>query len=207
MDVSPLADAFVAFFRDPVEIAGAVLSALSIYLLARQRVLGWPIGIVATGLYIPVYYRAQLFADMALYALIYLPGLVYGWYVWTRGRAAGEALPVSRISRRWLVGLLAASALSMVAIGLVLDRLMQQPLAYWDAFTTAFAIAGQLMQARKWIENWLLWIVVDSVAAGVYFVKGLYPTMVLYALFLVLAAKGYAEWKRDLDAGQARSAA
>ncbi len=199
VDAAALADAFAAFFSDPVEIGGAVLSALSIWLLARQRVLGWPIGIVATALYIPVYYRAALFADMALYALVYLPGQLYGWYVWTRGSVA-DVLPVSRISWNWLAGLLLGAALAMAAIGLFLDRSVGQPLAYWDAFTTAFAVAGQVMQARKWIENWLLWIVVDSVAAGVYFVKGLYPTMVLYGLFLVLAAQGYAAWKRDLRA-------
>lgn len=192
-------DAFVLFFRDPVEVTGAVLSALSIYLLARQHVWGWPVGLVSVALYIPVYFRAQLFADMALYALVYLPGLAYGWYVWGRGEA-GAAVPVRRTPARWGSGLLASAALLMLAIGLYLDRVVAQPLAYWDAFTTAFAVAGQVMQARKWLENWLLWIIVDAVAAGVYVVKGLYPTAVLYGLFILLAVNGYRDWRRDLPA-------
>ncbi len=193
-----LLDAFAAFFRDPVEVTGAVLSASSIFLLMRQNVWGWPIGIVATSLYIPVYYRAELYADMGLYALIFLPGLIYGWVVWGRGGADGGLFPVQRAPAHYLTLLLCGAGVVTVALGYSLDRWTGQSLAYWDSYTTAFAIAGQLMQARKWIENWLLWIIVDAVAAGVYLVKGLYPTMVLYVLFLALAVKGYAEWKRDL---------
>lgn len=195
-----LSDAFAAFFASPVEWIGAVLSALSIWLLARQRVWGWPIGLVATALYVPVYFAAHLFADMALYALVYLPGQVYGWIVWTR-RPAGSVLTVRRGGAGPVALLLGAAALGTAGLGWGLSRIPTQSLPYWDAFTTAFAIAGQLMQARKWLENWLLWIVVDAVAAGVYVVKGLYPTALLYAFFIVLAWRGYVGWRRDL-AGQ-----
>ncbi len=104
-----------------------------------------------------------------------------------------------RTPRAWGGTLLGLAALLMLGIGLFLDRVVGQPLAYWDAFTTAFAVAGQLMQARKWLENWLLWIVVDAVAAGVYVVKSLYPTAVLYALFIALAIKGYVDWRRSME--------
>lgn len=199
MTPSDLADAFAAFFQNPVEVSGAVLSVASIYLLARQRVWGWPIGLVSVALYIPVYWQARLFGDLALYALVYLPGLAYGWYVWTHPRR-GATVPVTRTPLGWGGGLLALALGLMLVLGWVLDRVIGQPLAYWDAFTTAFAVAGQLMQARKWLENWLLWIVVDAVAAGVYLVKGLYPTALLYAVFIGLAVKGWRDWRHSLEA-------
>lgn len=205
LELSSFAEAFTAFFRDPVEVTGALLSGLSIFLLARQKVVGWPVGIAATVLYLPVFFHARLYADLGLY-VIFLVFQAYGWYAWLRGGPGGVALGVRRAPRGALVLLLGLAALLNVAMGYSLARWTDQDLAFWDSFTTSFSLAGQVMQARKWLENWLLWLVVDAIAAGIYFAKGLYPTMVLYLVFLVLAAMGYAAWRRDLEGQQAPGA-
>lgn len=198
VDASVLVDAFAAFFRDPVEVSGAFLSGLSIFLLARQRAIGWPVGIAATLLYLPVFYNARLYADLGLY-VVFLVFQAYGWYAWIYGGRDGGVLPVQRAPRQALLWLLGGAAVLNGVMGYGLARWTDQDLAYWDAFTTSFSLAGQVMQARKWIENWLVWLVVDVVAMGIYAVKGLYPTMVLYGIFLGLAAMGYVSWKRDLE--------
>jgi len=105
---------------------------------------------------------------------------------------------VSRTPRKALAGLLtvgaAASALLMVTLG----RTTGASVPFWDASTTSFSLVAQAMVTRKWIENWVVWIVVDTVYVGMYVHQELYPTAGLYAAYLVLAVMGLREWRRTL---------
>ena len=87
----------------------------------------------------------------------------------------------------------------MAVIAYILVNFTDSDIPYWDAFTTAFSITATWMLARKIIEHWLIWIVVDLVSAGLYIYKGLYPTTVLFLVFTILAIMAYVEWKKDLN--------
>jgi nicotinamide mononucleotide transporter len=191
-------DAFAAFFSDPVEVAGAVLTVVSIALIVRQNLWGWPVGIAATLLYLPVFWQAQLYGDLGLY-VVFLGAQVWGWSVWLRGGAEGGPLLPGRAARGRLAGLMGAGIVATAGLGWLLWRAGGSlPLA--DGFTTAFALVASLQQAYKWIENWPTWIVVNTVATGVYAIKGLWPTAVLYLILLGLAVAGWREWSRALSA-------
>ena len=182
-----------------LEIAGAVLSVLAVWLTVRQNSLCWPIGIVSVVLYAWVYFTARLYADSGL-QLIYVALQAYGWHAWLHGGANRTELPVSRIPGKTLVILLAAGGIAAVILGALLGRHTDASIPYLDATTTSFSLVAQWMQTRKWIEHWIVWIVVDVVYVGMLIYKKLNVTAGLYALFIVLAVMGLVQWRKALSA-------
>jgi len=178
-----------------VEILGVIFSILYLFFSIRQNILLWPLGIVSALLYMVVFYQSKFYADMGLngyYVLI----SIYGWLHWKRGSGeAGSKLPVSRLGKKNALVLLALTAAAFVAIGMILDRYTDSPIPYWDAFTTAVSFTATWMLARKILENWILWIIVDAVSMGLYLYRGLYPTLFLFAIYTTMAVIGYMKWK------------
>lgn len=182
-----------------LEIAGAVLSVLAVWLTVRQDSLCWPIGIISVLIYTWVYFTARLYADSGL-QLIYVALQFYGWQAWVHGGANRTELPVSRIPGRSLAILLAVGAVGAVVLGTLLRRHTDAALPYLDATTTSFSLVAQWMQTRKWMEHWMVWIVVDVVYVGMLIYKKLNVTAGLYALFIVLAILGLIQWRKALSA-------
>ena len=181
-----------------IEVIAASLGMVAIYLQIKQKVWYWPVSIVLVSLYIIVYIEAKLYADMSL-QVYYLLISFYGWYHWMFGKrdAPGEKLPVTFVSRKLAILLLTASIVFFIIISGILIRYTDSDLPYWDAFTTALSFVATWMLAKKIIENWLVWIVVDAVSVGIYIYKGLYPTVILFIVLTILAVVGYMAWKRD----------
>jgi nicotinamide mononucleotide transporter len=92
----------------------------------------------------------------------------------------------------------AGAALASAALGYVMATRTDADLPYWDAVTTVLSMVAQYLMARRYLQNWLVWIVVDVLAIGIYWTKGLTPTAALYAVFLALAIAGYFSWRRAM---------
>lgn len=182
---------------DPVEVAAVLFGIVSVYLSVRENILSWPTAIVNVGLYIVVFYRAKLYADMGL-QVFYLGVSFYGWWAWLHGGRDRGALQVTRTPRPWLVGLGAAGLVFSLALGAFLRRATDAALPFLDSALSSYSIVAQVMMTRKWLENWALWIALDVVYVGMFVFKRLYLTAGLYAVFLALAAMGLAEWRRSL---------
>ena len=181
----------------PLELVAAAIGLVAVWLVVREHVWSWPIGAVQVALYIYIFGVVRLYADAGL-QVIYLALQFYGWYEWLHGGADHDRLTVSRASPRTLVVSLVAGALGTLALGTVLARYTDQALPYWDSGIAAFSLVAQWMLAKKLVQNWLLWFAVDIVAVGVYFSRGLYPTTVLYAVYLGLAVAGWRAWNRSM---------
>ena len=132
---------------------------------------------------------------------------VYGWYEWRHGGADHGRLEVSRTPAGWWVGLAVAGTLSSVALGLVFRHQTDDALPFADAAVTAFSLVAQWMATRKWIENWLLWMLLNVSNVAICVSQRLYPMAVLYAVFLVLAVGGWREWGRSMRASAAAATA
>jgi nicotinamide mononucleotide transporter len=184
---------------DPVEIVAVVFGIVSVYLSVRENVLSWPTAIVNVGLYVLVFQRAKLYADMGL-QVFYLTISVYGWWAWLHGGRNRSALRVTRTPRRWLWSLAIGGAVFALVLGGVLRRLTDAALPFLDSALSSFSIVAQIMMTRKWLENWALWIALDVVYVGMFVFKRLYLTAGLYAVFLVLAVMGWREWRQSLVA-------
>lgn len=187
-----------------LEMAGALIGLIYLWLEYKASIYLWPVGVVMPAIYLVVYYRAGLYADFGI-SVYYLAASAYGWLAWARGRrttAAADAPVPSGLSRfraslAWPVGL--AFVALFAAIGWVLVRFTDSTVPWLDSFTTAASVVGMWMLARKYVEQWLVWIVVDVVSCGLYLYKELYFTAALYALYAVIAVWGYRNWIKLLE--------
>lgn len=189
---------------NPIEVVGVATGVLAVWLTTREHILCWPVGIVSVSLFIAVFYEARLYGAMGLQAA-YVALAVYGWYSWLRGGPGHAALHVSRAPvRRWPA--LAAAGLSGAGLlGGWLAFRTDAALPWIDATTTACSLVAQFMQTRKWIENWLVWLVVDIAYVAMYLSQGLALTAVLYGVYLGLAVLGWRQWSKALEVGPSSS--
>ena len=180
------------------EAIAVVFGIVSVYLSVRENIWSWPTAIVNVGMYILVFHRARLYADMGL-QVFYVAISVYGWYEWLHGGAGRTELTVSRGTRRLFLFLLGLGLVGAAALGTLLARFTNASLPYVDSATTTTSLIAQWMMARKILENWIVWVAVDVVYIGMFLFKNLYLTALLYLVFLVLAAIGYRQWKKTID--------
>jgi len=181
-----------------VEVCGTLTGFLYLGFSIRQHYLTWPVGLLNALFYIVVFFTAKIYADMSL-QFYYVAISVYGWYCWLHGSTTGQSLEVTRTSPSLWLKLVVLSLLLFVVIAVVLVRLTDSPVPYWDAVTTALSIVATWMLARKKIEHWLVWVLVDFISIGLFIVKELYPTTLLFVVYTILAVYGYFEWRKELN--------
>lgn len=199
-------ESFISWFSgNYVEVLGVITSLVYLYFSVRQIIWLWPFGIISSALFILIFFNSKFYADMGL-QVYYLGVSIYGWIYWSRGvvnRSEKSTLPVIRISRQLAWVLLVTGIVIMLGIVYILKNFTDSDVPWGDGFTTAGSIVATWMLARKVLEHWLVWVVVDSVAAGLYFYKGLYPSFLLYLIFTIIAVVGYYHWKRSLSENSA----
>lgn len=183
-------------FAATFEWTAAIITAVSVYLAAREHIWNWPTAIVSVAMYALIYLRSGLYSDAALQT-VYLVLSVYGWYEWLHGGANHSALHVSRARPRvWLWCAIIGAGFWWLDAS-VMRRFSGVAFPYIDAATTTVSLIAQWMMTRKILENWLLWIAVNVVYVPMLLVKHLVPTAILYAVLLVLAIKGLVDWYRS----------
>ncbi len=183
--------------KSPWEVAGVATGLASVVWLVREKVAGWPAGLLSALAYGVFFLQGRLYANAAL-QLLYVALYLYGWVLWGRGgRDAGPAIGWQRPRQRW--GLLLAGVPATLAVGAYLGRFTAAPTTPWvDAGTAAYSVIGQWLQARKFMENWPLWLVVNLVYVGWFVALGDRLSAVLYAVFAALAVAGWRAWARTL---------
>ena len=184
---------------NPFEIVGVITGVLGVWLTTRQNIWCWPVGIVSVACFVAVFFGAKLYGAMVLQG-VYILLLAYGWHAWSRGGAGHEALKVTRVRPGLAAALAAVGAVASAAGGLWLGARTDEALPWLDGFTTSFSLVAQWMQARKLLENWLVWVVVDLAYVGMSLSQGLTLTAGLYAVYIGLAALGYRDWRRSMAA-------
>jgi nicotinamide mononucleotide transporter len=181
-----------------IEVCGAVTGLLYLLFSIRQHLLTWPVGLVTSLFYISVFFSSKFYADMGL-QVYYVFISIYGWWNWLHGSASGNELHVSRTDLSLWVRFFVINIFLFAFISWILVSFTDSPIPYWDAFTTALSIVATWMLARKKVEHWILWIVVDSVSLVLYFIKGLYPTTLLFLVYTLLAIAGFISWNKELN--------
>ncbi|MEY4938558.1 MAG: hypothetical protein RIQ93_293 [Verrucomicrobiota bacterium] len=179
-----------------LEIIGTVLGVIGVTLMIRQNIWGWPVGIVQVAVSAWVFYGANLYSDAVL-QVFYVVIQAYGWWHWLHAAQTRRVeLPVSRLSIRALCGWITGGAVATALWGRFMQGTTDAALPYWDAFVLAFSLIAQGWQARKRLENWAGWMVVNVVAIGVFWVKDLRLYSALYLVFFGLAVAGHVAWRR-----------
>ena len=179
----------------PLEILAVGFILANVWLAVKENIWTWPTGIVGVLLYLVVNWRAHLYAN-ALLQILYFVLSVHGWYEWLHGGTNHGERQISRATPRAWVLTAAGGALLTLPMWYLLVRSGSSSSPVMDAATTAYSIVGQILLNLKITENWLVWIAVDIVYVVIYIQQRLYLTAALYALFVVLCAKGYVDWRR-----------
>jgi nicotinamide mononucleotide transporter len=203
-----LADAFTALVDlwgggSPLEAAGALLGVVYVVLVIGQHRLCWLAAFLSTALYLEVFYAAGLYMQAAL-QVYYLLVAVYGWRAWRRD-AGGAELAVSRASWRVQLAGVAAVLVASAATSAWLARETQAPQPVLDSLTTWGSVFATWLVARKKIDNWPWWLVIDALIAILCWQQKLYASMILYLAYLGLVVIGWRSWQTDMR--RARAAA
>jgi nicotinamide mononucleotide transporter len=185
--------AFGPFATTPLELIGFVLSVATVLLNIRRNHWAWLFAIVSSAVYGIVFFRSRLYGDAGLQA-VFIAASIWGWTEWLRG-AGGKPLAVGRLGRAGWAWSLAGWAIGYVALARFLHAFTDTDVPHIDGFLTAGSLLGTALTARKKIENWHTWIVVDVLYVGLYVYKGLNLTAILYAVFVVLAVLGLRAWQ------------
>jgi nicotinamide mononucleotide transporter len=190
MDISQLISAI-----DPLEFVGLIIGLLYLYLEYKANIWLWPVGVIMPLVYIVIFYQSKFYADMGIY-IYYFFVSIYGWYIWSKSLKQTDEIMISHLPRRYLVKLATIFLITFAVIAFVLIRFTDSPVPYGDSFTTSLSILAMWMLAHKYIEQWLLWIVVNIVSTGLYFWKGLDTTAVLFIVYSIIPVFGYFKWKK-----------
>jgi len=193
-----------------IEIFGAVTGIIYVFLEIRQTIWLWPVGIITSAVYILIFFESKFYADMSL-QVYYLVISVLGWYWWKRGAGQKnkegeekerqrdtETLQVTRIDLKKSVVLAIVFVILYAVMRVVLKRFTDSPVPEWDSFITSLSIVATWMLARKIYEHWYLWIVVNFVSVALFLVKGLYPTVILYAFYGIMSFVGLSSWEKTI---------
>ena len=172
----------------------------------------WFASMVMPAISMWIYFSKGIYADFAI-NIYYLVIAVYGYIVWTRGHCkktkietvendknvdddANAKLPITNIPGKMLAGCVVVFLLLWVVLYLILNYLTDSTVPIPDAFTTALSIVGMWMLARKYLQQWIAWILVDAICACLYWYKGIPLYGILYALYPIIAFFGYRKWRR-----------
>ncbi|HEV7708374.1 MAG TPA: nicotinamide riboside transporter PnuC [Asanoa sp.] len=176
------------------EVLGFITGALNVWLVARQRISNWPVGILNVALLMLVFWTSGLYADAGLQILYVLLGF-YGWWAWLYGGQDRTRLVVTSTSAGEAVALAVGGLALTGALWLFLDRATDSTVPFPDAVTTALSLLATYGQTRKRWESWWLWITADLIYIPLYAYKGLYLTSALYLIFLALCVFGLRQWR------------
>ena len=176
------------------EILGFITGAACVLLAVRENIWNWPVAIANNVFYFVVFWHSKLYAD-AILQIFYVVISIYGWWAWLRGGIHRTELPIARVSKTLAIGLVVATAAATAALYFALSRFTDSTVPLGDAVTTAISLTAQFMLGRKFIENWVWWIVADVIYIALYNYKGLYLTAILYAIFIAMCVAGYIRWQ------------
>ncbi len=174
-----------------------VLGVLGVALMVRRTLWAFPVGLLAVTVQGMLFYKARFYADGTL-QILFFGALAWGWWHWRRGD--GPELPVTRLTRRGRAITVALVVIGTVVWALAARRWTDAVMPWRDAFIAALQVAGQVLQARKQIENWALFTVANLVAIPAYFSAELAYTAFLFAIYLVLGLLGWRAWWKAMQA-------
>ena len=201
-----------------IEAVGTLCGLLCIWLASKEKVINYLFGIVNVLLFAVIFYQIQLYSSLLL-QIFFLLANIYGWYAWTRQTSAQQV----ELQIRWLGSRarIVWAILSLIAIlvmtrfidtifgqfahltvillnqfGLTAQLPVLQPDAYpfWDACMTILSVVAMIFMTRKWVENWVLWVVINIISVAIFTLQGVYAMSIEYIILTVIAINGVRLW-------------
>jgi len=192
-----------------IEFFGTLLNIWCVYLISRNKILNWPVGILAVILFMMLFYQIQLYSDFFEQIYFLITGF-YGWWVWSKRKGKkGDQVALDKQVRlsdtKTLITTGGLVVIGTLALGWFMSQIhvffpayfsIPASFPYLDAFTTVMSFAATILMIYHRLESWMLWITVDVIGIGLYFAKDVKLVSLLYVIFLILATKGFIEWRK-----------
>ena len=181
-----------------LELIGVVVGLIYLYLEYHANIWLWAANIVMPAIYIFVYHDAGFYADMGI-NIYYLIISIYGWYKWrfVKTKRVEKEVPITHTPIKMILPLIVVTIAVFVAICYVLINFTDSTVPYGDSFTTAVSIVGMWMLAKKYYQQWIVWIIVEPIIIATALQAEMYATALLYVGYTVIAVMGYFKWKRE----------
>jgi nicotinamide mononucleotide transporter len=180
------------------EVLAVILGISYVILAAKESQWAWPFAFFSTLIYTILFWDGALVSSSIL-NFYYMAMAVYGFILWKEDEH-GETLAISRWDLKHHLLFIGVGLVGSVILGYLSETYLGAKFAYHDAFVMVFSGIATWMMAKKVLENWLYWMVIDSAAIVLYFKSGYLATIVLFTLYVVLAFYGYASWRKAYDA-------
>ncbi|MFV7760035.1 nicotinamide riboside transporter PnuC [Shewanella algae] len=203
-----------------IEAVGTVFGLLCIWFASQEKTINYLFGLVNVTLFAIIFYQIQLYGILLLQLFFFCANL-YGWYAWTRpDQQTGDTLKVRWLSKQKLaftaavsvlgIGLMtvyidpvfalfaqvSVDTLNLFGAGLAQPVLEPDAFPFWDSVMTVLSVVAQILMTRKYVENWILWVLINVVSVGIYAAQGVYALSIEYIILLFIAANGTRQWMR-----------
>jgi nicotinamide mononucleotide transporter len=214
LSIENIAFTVIGYPMSYVELFGTILTLWSVWLIAKRRVLTWPVGIVSSVLFLVLFYQIKLYSD-TIEQIYYIITNIYGWWAWEKSpKDNGQVIGVRYSNRQRLIQWIILTLIVSVIVGFLMSRIhlllpaqFPEPASfpYLDALTTIMSFAATWLMIQKKVECWIYWIIVDVIGIGLYFNKEVKFVALLYVVLLVLAINGFRLWHRSFKAAISES--
>lgn len=169
-----------------------VSGVIGVLLTIKQSVWCWPAALISVITSSIEFYEQRLFGDMALQGFYFISG-IYGWYYW--GKKANETFAITKTpNKQWLM-MIGVTGLQTIVYYFLLQKFKGDKVVI-DSILTAASITATYMMTKKWIENWIAWVIIDLAYVFLYGIKEMWLFALLYFVFTLMAAFGYWQWKK-----------
>ena len=176
-------------------IIALITGVFGVWLTIKENIWCWPVSIMAVLASTIEFYEARLFGDVGL-QLFYLGAAIYGWYFWNKN--IDKEFKVKKTPLKIIPILIIATVAQTILFYFLIDLLKGDKVLF-DAALTACSLTATYMMTKKWVENWLAWILIDAAYVVLYSVKFMWPFAVLYLFFTVMAFYGLIKWKKKIS--------
>ena len=181
-----------------IEIVGAVMGIVYLYYEYKADIKMWPAGIIMSAFYIFVFVQSKFYAFACINGY-YILAAIYGWIKWYRPKDERQTgSDIIHTPSKYIVWLIIANVVIYFIISFVLVKYTDSPVAYGDSLVTTLSIVSMWMLAHKLVEQWLLLIVLNIISVFLYFSQGLYPTSLMYLVYVVVSVLAYFSWKNKI---------
>lgn len=179
------------------ELVAVVLALAYLLLAMKANIWCWAAAFVSTAIYTVIFWEVSLLMESAL-NVYYMAMAIFGYWQWTKGGGQHEGLVITSWSPKRHLVIICSTAIVSLLVGFLMANYTQASMPYLDAATTCFAVMTTYLVAKKVLENWLYWVIIDLVSIYLYLSKGLMLTSVLFVLYTILAVSGYIMWRNQM---------
>jgi len=196
---------FNYIFQNWIEVTAVILAILYLILAVKQNILCWLAGIISSALYFFIMCSAGLYMEAYLQIFYVFMGF-YGWSQWRIGTSASKNFVVNTWNKLQHFYAISLILILSTISGFLLKSFTDAALPFFDALVTCGATVSTYMVAKKLLENWIYWLVIDSISILLFISRGLLPTAFLFGIYVVIIFFGYKSWNKILKENNAISA-